>query len=50
MQQDLLIEQAHKTALDILNEKKDKLISIAEHLIQIETIDGPELDAMLFAS
>lgn len=46
----LLVEQAYATALNILTEKKDKLIIIAEHLIQVETIDGPELDAMLFAA
>src|SRR6266480_744158 len=45
----LLVEQAYETALNILNEKKDKLITIAEHLIEVETIDGSELDALLFA-
>jgi len=45
----LLVEQAYETALSILNEKKDKLIAISEHLIEVETIDGPELDALLFA-
>jgi cell division protease FtsH len=45
----LLVEQAYQTALSILNEKKAKLITISEHLIEVETIDGPELDAMLFA-
>ncbi|HXX77021.1 MAG TPA: AAA family ATPase, partial [Ktedonobacteraceae bacterium] len=45
----LLVDQAYQTALDILKEKKDKLITISEHLIEVETIDGPELDAMLFA-
>jgi cell division protease FtsH len=45
-----LVEQAYKTALNVLREKKDKLIAIAEHLIEVETIDGPELDAMLFAA
>ncbi len=45
-----LIEQAYKTALTVLREKKDKLIAISEHLIQVETIDGTELDAMLFAA
>ena len=44
-----LVEQAYETALNILNEKKDKLITIAEHLIEVETIDGSELDALLFA-
>src|SRR6266550_792184 len=45
----LLVEQAYETALNILNEKKDKLITIAEHLIEVETIDGSELDELLFA-
>lgn len=44
-----LVDQAYASALDILREKKHKLIEIAEHLIEVETIDGPELDAMLFA-
>src|SRR5579875_780348 len=43
-----LVDQSYQTALNILREKKDKLISIAEHLIEVETIDGHELDAMLF--
>src|SRR5436305_7271424 len=46
----LLVEQAYATALNILRERKDKLIAISEHLIQVETIDGSELDAMLFAA
>ena len=45
----LLVEQAYETALTILNEKKDKLIAISEHLIEVETIDGAELDALLLA-
>jgi len=44
----VLIEQAYATALTILREKKEKLINISEHLIKVETIDGSELDAMLF--
>jgi cell division protease FtsH len=43
-----LVEQAYATAKDILEAKKDKLIAISEHLIQVETIDGPELDRLLF--
>lgn len=46
----LLVDQAYNTALNILREKKDKLIVIAEHLIEVETIDGAELDAMLFST
>lgn len=45
-----LVEQAYNTALNILREKKDKLTLIAEYLIQVETIDGAELDEMLFAA
>ena len=46
----LLVEQAYAKALSILRERQDKLIAIAEHLIQVETIDGSELDQMLFAA
>jgi cell division protease FtsH len=45
-----LINQAYTTALKILREKEDKLMAISEHLIQVETIDGEELDRMLFAA
>ncbi len=45
----VFIDQAYATALSILREKQDKLSLIAEHLIQVETIDGEELDRMLFA-
>jgi cell division protease FtsH len=45
-----LVDQAYTTARDILLEKKDRLITIAEHLIEVETIDGAELDAMLFVA
>ncbi len=43
-----LITEAYDTAKDILTQQRDKLISIAEHLIQVETIDAPELDRLLF--
>ncbi len=46
----LLVEQAYQTAINILSEKQDKLISIAERLIEVETIDGSELDALLFTA
>jgi cell division protease FtsH len=46
----ILVDQAYATALNILRERKDKLIAISEHLIQVETIDGSELDDMLFAA
>lgn len=45
-----LVEQAYERALAILREKHDRLIAIAEHLIKVETIDGTELDEMLFAA
>ncbi len=45
-----LIDQAYETALTILREKQEKLIAISEHLIEVETIDGAELDRMLFAA
>jgi cell division protease FtsH len=45
-----LINQAYTTALDVLREKEEKLMAISEHLIQVETIDGEELDRMLFAA
>ncbi len=44
------IEQAYATALNILHEKKDRLVTIAEYLMQVETMDGAELDEMLFAA
>jgi cell division protease FtsH len=45
-----LIHQAYETALNVLRTKEDKLMVISEHLIQVETIDGEELDCMLFAA
>ena len=45
-----LIDQAYATALRILRERQEKLVAIAEHLINVETIDGAELDSMLFAA
>jgi cell division protease FtsH len=46
----MLVEQAYERALTILREKNAQLITISEHLIKVETIDGKELDAMLFAA
>ncbi|MGQ9675686.1 MAG: ATP-dependent zinc metalloprotease FtsH [Chloroflexota bacterium] len=43
-----LVEEAHVTALRTLSEHKTKLVEIAEHLIQVETIDASTLDSMLF--
>jgi cell division protease FtsH len=44
-----LVDNAYETAKSILVEKKDRLVAISEHLIEVETIDGTELDTMLFA-
>jgi len=43
-----LLSQAYDTAKNILAAQRDKLVSISEHLIQVETIDGAELDRLLF--
>ena len=43
-----LITEAHDTALRILRDNKDKLISVARKLIEVETLEGKEL-AALFA-
>lgn len=43
-----LVDQGYQTALEILRAKQEKLVLIAEHLMQVETIDGAELDQMLF--
>jgi cell division protease FtsH len=43
-----LVEQAYATALSLLESRRDKLVSISEYLIQVETIDGVELDRLLF--
>ena len=45
-----IIEQAYATATAILTERRERLVAISEHLIQVETIDGSELDALLFAA
>jgi cell division protease FtsH len=43
-----LVERAYETAKGILEAKRAKLVAIAERLIEIETLDGAELDEMLF--
>ncbi|MHB1413883.1 MAG: ATP-dependent zinc metalloprotease FtsH [Chloroflexota bacterium] len=42
-----LVEEAYLIAKQILIDKKDKLIAIAEHLREVETMTGEELDEML---
>lgn len=45
-----LVDQAYQTALEVLRAKREKLSLVAEHLIDVETIEGAELDAMLFSA
>ncbi|HEV2239342.1 MAG TPA: ATP-dependent zinc metalloprotease FtsH, partial [Ktedonobacterales bacterium] len=45
-----LVDGAYDTAKGILQAQRERLIAIAEHLIAVETIDGSELDAMLFGT
>jgi cell division protease FtsH len=41
-----IIKTAHDTALKILTENKDKLIQLAKTLLEKETLEGPDLDAV----
>ena len=45
-----LIEEAHQTAIRILTENKNRLIHIAHVLVVKETLEGPEMDAVLDGS
>ncbi len=45
-----LVDNAYQSALRVLREKHDRLVAISEHLIDVETIDGSELDEMLFVA
>jgi cell division protease FtsH len=42
-----VIRHAQETALKILTENRDKLVTLAEKLIEKETLEGEELDAVL---
>jgi len=42
-----MIDAAYRQAVQILQQKRAILVRIAEHLQQVETIDGAELDALL---
>jgi cell division protease FtsH len=46
----LLVEQAYQTALEVLRARPEKLSLIAERLIDVETIEGTELDILLAAA
>jgi cell division protease FtsH len=41
-----LIEEAHSRAKEVLTKYKDKLEAIATRLIEVETIEAPELEAL----
>ena len=41
-----LITEAHETALRVLRENKDKLVNLASKLIEVETLEGKELEAL----
>jgi len=43
-----LVDDAYQTARAILKEHERELIRIADHLAQVETIDGAEFDMLLF--
>jgi cell division protease FtsH len=42
-----IIEQAHELARQILRDNKDKLVQLAKKLIEIETLEGEQLMALL---
>lgn len=43
-----LVDDAYRTAKSVLLQRRKELVSIAEQLIRVETIDGADLDTMLF--
>ncbi|MHB1130934.1 MAG: ATP-dependent zinc metalloprotease FtsH [Chloroflexota bacterium] len=42
-----LVDEAYRTAREILLDKREKMVLIAEHLREVETMSGDELDEML---
>ncbi|MCL4464882.1 MAG: ATP-dependent zinc metalloprotease FtsH [Chloroflexi bacterium] len=42
-----LVDESYRTAREILLDKRDRLVAIAEHLREVETMSGDELDEML---
>jgi hypothetical protein len=42
-----LVEEAYAKALNIVSERRVALAAIAEHLCEVETMDGDELDRWL---
>jgi cell division protease FtsH len=45
-----IVDEAHQTAKKILSEHEDLLHTIAEKLIERETLDGKEMDAIIEAA
>jgi len=45
-----IIQEAHQKALDVLTENKAKLVQLAQALLEKETLEGPELDAVFNTS
>jgi cell division protease FtsH len=41
-----LIEEAHNRAKEVLMKYRDKLEAIAGRLVEVETIEAPELEAL----
>ena len=42
-----IIDQAHEAAIKIINERKDDVILIAETLLEVETLNGEEINYLL---
>jgi len=42
-----IIEEAYQRAKDILTQYQDKLVAVAKRLIEVETLDEAELEALL---
>jgi cell division protease FtsH len=44
-----IIEEAYQRAKDVLTEFRGRLVAVAQQLIEVETLDGPALEALLAA-
>jgi len=42
-----IIEEAYQVAKDLLTEYHDKLVAMAQKLVEVETLDGADLEALL---
>jgi cell division protease FtsH len=45
-----IIDEAYQRAKDVLTTYHDKLVAMAEKLIEVETLDGMELEVLLAES